>query len=229
MRVLNPTSADELTLWCDSVNIFDLFFSKCIHSELIKRSSYLLEYLHRNNRLGEKELEKMWHVATKKHEAFRIAVLKSLSLLVSKALRLPELRFLLEKLRLMNYKDHSRNSLDLLKSILSKLAPHQLKGQQISIEKTFNFLNTDKKSSRPRSMSDSQKQIDTYKPVFARQQSDQALPNFVQQFGDDPALINPFDVPFEKQDKNTADDELSPRSDQRNGIELNNEAVMRID
>lgn len=128
MRVLNPTSADELTLWCDSVNIFDLFFSKCIHSELIKRSSYLLEYLHRNNRLGEKELEKMWHVATKKHEAFRIAVLKSLSLLVSKALRLPELRFLLEKLRLMNYKDHSRNSLDLLKAILSKLAPHQLKG-----------------------------------------------------------------------------------------------------
>lgn len=87
MRVLNPTSAEELTKWCDSVNIFDLFFGKCIHSELIKRSSYLLEYLHRNNRLGEKELEQMWHVATKKHEAFRIAVLKSLTLLAVKSLR----------------------------------------------------------------------------------------------------------------------------------------------
>lgn len=128
MRVLNPTSSDELTSWCDSVSIFDLFFSKCIHSELIKRSSYLLEYLHRNNRLGEKELEQMWHVATKKHEAFRIAVLKSLSLLVSKTLKLSELRFLFEKLRVMNYKDHNRNSLDLLKSILTKLAPHLTKG-----------------------------------------------------------------------------------------------------
>ena len=65
----------------------------------------------------------MWHVATKKHEAFRIAILKSLSLLVVKALRMPELRYLIEKLRLMNYKDHSRSSLDLLKAILIKLAP----------------------------------------------------------------------------------------------------------
>lgn len=56
MRVLNPTSKEDLLKWCDEVNIFDLFYSKCIHTELIRRSSYLLEYLHRNDRLGEREL-----------------------------------------------------------------------------------------------------------------------------------------------------------------------------
>lgn len=54
MRLLNPTSKEDLIQWCDHYDIFDVFFSKCIHTELIKRSSYLLDFLYRNDRLKER-------------------------------------------------------------------------------------------------------------------------------------------------------------------------------
>lgn len=123
MRLLNPTCTETLLLWCDEVNIFGVFFNKCIHSELIKRSPYLLDFLHKHERLTESELNLIWHVATKKHEAFRNAVFKCLTFLVGKSFNLPILRFLFEKIKLIAYKDHNRCSLDLLKSLLMKLAP----------------------------------------------------------------------------------------------------------
>jgi hypothetical protein len=51
MKALNPICVTSLVEWCDKVGIFEVFFTKTLHSELIKKSFYLLEFLHRNSRL----------------------------------------------------------------------------------------------------------------------------------------------------------------------------------
>lgn len=81
MKVLNPTCVSSLVEWCDKVAILEVFFTKSLHAELIKKSFYLLEFLHKHARLQEPELLAMWHAATKKHEAFRPAIFKALTYL----------------------------------------------------------------------------------------------------------------------------------------------------
>jgi len=93
-----------------------------MHSEVIKKSYYLLEFMYNQGKLGSKELGKMWHVATKKHEAFKAAIFKALTFLASK-MAPKELEFLFEKLRAMPNKDHDKLTLGLLKAIAKKLAP----------------------------------------------------------------------------------------------------------
>jgi len=47
----------------------------------------------------------MWHVATKKHEAFRHAILKALTFLAGKCLTIQEIRCLFIKIKGMANKD----------------------------------------------------------------------------------------------------------------------------
>lgn len=56
MKVLNPGCVQSLVDWCDKVQIFDIFFAKTLHAELIKKSFYLLEFLHKHMKLKEAEL-----------------------------------------------------------------------------------------------------------------------------------------------------------------------------
>lgn len=63
----------------------------------------------------------MWDVATKKHEAFKSVILRALAFLTS-VLKPKELRFIFEKVRGMNLKDHDAASLALLKSIAKVIA-----------------------------------------------------------------------------------------------------------
>ena len=66
----------------------------------------------------------MWHVATKKHEAFKGAIFKALTYLAEKV-SLPELNFLFQKVKSLPLRDHDKFSLELLKAIAKKLAPTQ--------------------------------------------------------------------------------------------------------
>lgn len=101
----------------------------------------------------------MWHVATKKHEAFRHAILKSLTHLAGKCLTIAEIRWLFIKIRGMANKDHDRSSLNLLKSLAKRVAPVK------SVDKVlfeFNNLAAINKTSnrRPRSFSETREQSD---------------------------------------------------------------------
>jgi hypothetical protein len=93
-----------------------------LHAELIKKSFYLLEFLHMHLRLKETELLQMWHIATKKHEAFRHAIFKALTYLAGKCLTFGEIRCLFIKLKTVAVKDHDRASLALLKAVAKRLA-----------------------------------------------------------------------------------------------------------
>jgi hypothetical protein len=59
-----------------------VFFNKSLHPEVVSKTPYILAFLHRNGRFGIRELEKMWHVATKKHDAFKKSVIDVLKYLV---------------------------------------------------------------------------------------------------------------------------------------------------
>ena len=67
----------------------------------------------------------MWHVATKKHEAFRHAVFKALAYLANKSLVKSELHELFMKLQKMQNKDHDRMSLTLVKTVCKALNKDQ--------------------------------------------------------------------------------------------------------
>jgi hypothetical protein len=84
MYVLKNKDKECSTLvsWCDKVQIFDVFFNKSLHPEIVNKSPWLLAFLHKQEKFGEVELEKMWHIATKKHDAFRRSVIDVLKFLV---------------------------------------------------------------------------------------------------------------------------------------------------
>lgn len=82
----------------DRVRIFDLVFGDSLHSEVIKKSYALLNFLYQNNRIKKREIDKIWDCATKKHEAYKVAILKALSFLSKKA-SLADLNYIFEKLK----------------------------------------------------------------------------------------------------------------------------------
>ncbi len=132
MKVLKPADSQVLAEWCDQVHIFALFFTRSLHAELIKKSFYLLEYLHKNGRLQEPELAQMWHVATKKHEAFRHAALKALSFLVEKCLDWHQVSYLVDRIKQMPLREHDRVTLQLLPSIAKRLSPKPQQAQPVA-------------------------------------------------------------------------------------------------
>jgi hypothetical protein len=110
-----------LLKWLDNHNIFDLVFGDSLHSEVIKKSYALLEFLYSNGRIERKEFDKMWECATKKHEAYKVAILKALSFLATKA-KIEDLRYLYLKLKSIPLAEVDKFVLDLIKSIAKKLA-----------------------------------------------------------------------------------------------------------
>lgn len=68
----------------DKERIFELIFGESLHSEVIKKSYNLLQFLYQNDRIQKKEIDIMWDCATKKHEAYKVAIIKALSNLSQK-------------------------------------------------------------------------------------------------------------------------------------------------
>jgi len=112
---------ERLVNWLDHNHIFNIFFGGSLHPEVIKKSFYLLNFLYTSGRIQEAQLEQMWNVATKKHEAFKAVIFKALAFLTS-VLKPKELRYLFERVRGMPLKDHDASSLALLKAISKVLA-----------------------------------------------------------------------------------------------------------
>lgn len=79
--------------WLDSNSIFNMLFGESLHSEVIKKSHFLLDFLYANNKVGETQINMMWEQAMNKHEAYKIAIFKALIFLASKA-KVNEIRFL---------------------------------------------------------------------------------------------------------------------------------------
>jgi hypothetical protein len=65
----------------DEQRIFNLIFGESLHSEVIKKSNILLGFLYSQERIRVEELDIIWDCATKKHEAYKVAVLKALTYL----------------------------------------------------------------------------------------------------------------------------------------------------
>ncbi|CDW85633.1 ubiquitin carboxyl-terminal hydrolase family protein [Stylonychia lemnae] len=117
-RWLTP---EKLIEWMDEQKIFDLVFGDSLHSEVIKKSYSLLQFLYQNNRIRQKELDKMWDCATKKHEAYKVAIMKAFAFLATKA-SLQDLQYIFNKLRSIQLNEIDKFSLGLIKSIAKKLA-----------------------------------------------------------------------------------------------------------
>lgn len=63
----------------------------------------------------------MWECATKKHEAYKVAILKALAFLASKA-SVQDLKYLFLKLKSIPLAEIDKFCLDLIKAIAKKLA-----------------------------------------------------------------------------------------------------------
>lgn len=106
--------------WLDSNRVFELVFGDSLHSEVIKKSYTLLDFLYSNGKITKRELDKMWECATKKHEAYKVAILKALAFLATKA-NVEHLRYLFGKLKAIPLAEVDKFCLDLIKSIAKKL------------------------------------------------------------------------------------------------------------
>jgi hypothetical protein len=82
----------------DDNRIFNMMFGESCHPEVIKKSYFLLEFLYNNDRIGEEQISMMWDCATKKHEAYKIAILRALMFLGSKV-RSKELQLMVSKIK----------------------------------------------------------------------------------------------------------------------------------
>lgn len=82
----------------DKERIFELIFGDSLHSEVIKKSYQLLHFLYSNQRIQEKEIDIMWDCATKKHEAYKVAIIKALTFLSHK-FSIEHLAYLFQKLK----------------------------------------------------------------------------------------------------------------------------------
>ena len=90
-------TSKTLIEWLREKNIFSIFFSSSLHPELIKKSFALLDFLYQEGDLSERELQKMWHIATKKHEQFRVSIMRALIFMAAR-MKTKELKFLFQKL-----------------------------------------------------------------------------------------------------------------------------------
>jgi hypothetical protein len=109
--------------WLDHVDIFNHFFSGSVHQEVIKKSNYLLMFLYQNGRFKEKQLNQMWDVATKKHEAYKVVIFNLLKYMVEQVVETDEIRMIFHKVQCIAPKDQDKFSLTLLKAIAKRLAP----------------------------------------------------------------------------------------------------------
>lgn len=120
---------ETLIAWLREKKIFSIFFGTSLHPEVIKKSFVLLDFLYQEGDLSERELQKMWHIATKKHEQFRVSIMRALNFMAAR-MRPKELRFLFNKLQNLQLREHDKFSLVLVKAIAKALAPTQKESQK---------------------------------------------------------------------------------------------------
>ena len=65
--------------------MFQIIFGESLHVEVLKKSYFLLEFLHDCKAIGEKEIGLMWECASEKHEAYRVAILKAMNHIAARA------------------------------------------------------------------------------------------------------------------------------------------------
>ena len=87
---------------------------------MIKKSYTLLDFLYKNGRLQTKQFDKMWECATKKHEAYKVGILKALTFLATIA-KIEDLQYLFGKMKLIPLSEVDKFCLDLTKAIAKKL------------------------------------------------------------------------------------------------------------
>lgn len=113
-------NSGHLLSWLDKHRIFDIVFGDSLHSEVIKKSYTLLDFLYKNGRLQTKQFDKMWECATKKHEAYKVGILKALTFLATIA-KIEDLQYLFGKMKLIPLSEVDKFCLDLTKAIAKKL------------------------------------------------------------------------------------------------------------
>jgi len=125
-------TAETLIKWLREKQIFQVFFGTSLHPEVIKKSFALLDFLYQQGDLTERELSKMWLIATKKHEAFRVSIMRALIFLATR-MAAKELTFLFGKLQSMQLREHDKFSLVLVKNIAKALAPTQKESDKSTV------------------------------------------------------------------------------------------------
>ena len=106
--------------WLEGNSIFELVFGYSLHSEVIKKSYTMVDFLYTNGKITKREIDKMWECATKKHEAYKVAILKALAFLATKA-SVDDLAYLFNKVKSIPLQEVDKFCLDLVKSISKKL------------------------------------------------------------------------------------------------------------
>jgi hypothetical protein len=96
--------------------LFAIVFEHSLHPEVIKKSSFLLEFMNDHSMISIPEIDLMWDCAVKKHEAYRVAILRAISHLVSK-MNPNHLRHLFIKIRDTPLQFTDKFLLNLLKAI----------------------------------------------------------------------------------------------------------------
>lgn len=119
-----------------SNNIFNAIFGESLHPEVIKKSYFLIEFLYKNGKIQEAQIDLMWKCAMQKHEVYRNEILKALISLSSKA-EYNELNVILKLIQTVPLNHTDKFIMLLLKTI----------AQNISSKITGVFHETNKKSS----------------------------------------------------------------------------------
>lgn len=91
-------SKDTLMEWLQDKQVFQLIFGESLHVEVLKKSLFLLDFMQECGRIGEPEIGLMWECASEKHEAYRVAILRAMTHLATKATS-KSLRLIFERLK----------------------------------------------------------------------------------------------------------------------------------
>jgi hypothetical protein len=83
--------------------------------------------LYQNGRIGTKEFDIIWDCATKKHEAYKVAILKALAFLATKC-SIDHLRYLFNKIKSIQMSEIDKFGLQLLRTIARKVSNHESEG-----------------------------------------------------------------------------------------------------
>lgn len=109
----------------ERVRIFDLIFGESLHSEVIKKSYSLINFLYNNGKIKEREIDIIWDCATKKHEAYKAAILKALTNLVMKV-SLTHTNYIFNKVKSMNLSEIDKFCINLIRQISRRLSLNDL-------------------------------------------------------------------------------------------------------
>lgn len=117
-------------------NIFFMIFGESLHSEVIKKSYSILDFLYKNEKIQNKEFDIIWDCAIKKHEAYKVAILKALGFLGQKC-SLDHLRYLFYKIKSLPLSEIDRFAIQLLRTIARKLSNIDSEVQSHKINSNF--------------------------------------------------------------------------------------------